>query len=179
MSKLSFIAAAVLAGSVFSAQAGQTYDLGDTLSTTGVAGPVSFQYVISQGGSVDAGTYDSVSFDLTDNAIFTLEVDKDGAAKKTGTFSLRLGSSVLATYNVTDAGGSFTTNLGAGQDYLLTFAPSSSSRGAINYTLSFSNSLAVANPPTPAVPEPEGYALALAGLAVVGLTARRRAKANA
>lgn len=52
------------------------------------------------------------------------------------------------------------------------FGPSSSYSGIVNATPAF------ASPPVSPVPEPETYAMMLAGLGVLGFVARRKAKAN-
>jgi len=116
MSKLSFIAAAVLAGSVFSAQAATPYDLSTVLSVTGASNQIAFQAQVKKDGVIDA---DTISFDLLEDMDVTLDVLKSGAADKTGTFFLSQGSNTnFASLVIGAATGTYSQSwtLSAGND---------------------------------------------------------------
>lgn len=66
------------------------------------------------------------------------------------------------------------TGLTAGTYELYAYFKKTKLAGALTADVTLTTFATMPNPPTPSVPEPESIALVMAGLAVVGFTARRR-----
>lgn len=182
---------AALSLAALSAQAAVTLDLGTLGVQTSV---LDFQYVKAQGGASAQGAADTFTFDLSTDGDLILDVYS--TKKPAGSFSLfDAQKTLLATANLVNATslGKVTLNAGSGtaydhyqfsflqldasNDYVLRFTPSGNA--TVNYKLGFGYNPVVTQGQggvTPPVPEPEGYALLAAGLAVLGLAQRRRAR---
>lgn len=199
MSKLSIIAAAALSSIALSATAA-TADLGNLTDTT--SSTQSFIYASIAGINLNPRAVDRFEFDLSFASDVTIDIYSRLAITAGGEFDLYndknqlidskgldtavslgtvLGSSIGITgrpaQNRFNHSQLTFTNVAAGNDYQFRFDPGLFAL-AVNYRVSFTGTtLAAPNPPTPAVPEPESYALALAGLGVVfGLSRRRLQK---
>lgn len=113
-------------------------------------------------GSFNDGTFltDTLQFSLAADAAVTAFSDAPGAV-------INFLAMPGFVFNPPAGGSPLTQNLLAGS-YQVVF------KSAIGSTGSFTGGITVAGAPVAAVPEPETYALMLAGLALVGFSARRR-----
>ena len=180
LTKVAF-AATVALGLNVSAMA-NTFDLGtisgtQTIEATTAPGAFSDFYTFTSGLAGPAGTAaTTVSFDVYGATV-------TGSVMYAGTYTSasELGSAVsisAPTKIITASSGSATVTTLASSANLLsgaayTFQISGNSLGAAGYT----GIIALTNLPTvPAVPEPETYAMLLAGIGMMGMIARRRQK---
>jgi len=201
MSKLPILAAAVLAGFAVSSSAA-TKDLGNLTDTASATQNIIYAGIFGaslQPGSFDRFEFDldfasdvtieiysrlaltiGAEFDLYDNTNTLIDSKALSGATQLGTVSgLSLGlSGGQARQNFQHSQLTF-SDVAAGTDYQFRFDPGVFTL-AVGYRVQFAGStLATPMPPTPAVPEPQTYALVAAGLGVVGFLSRRRRAAQA
>lgn len=147
-----------------------TYDIGLLtglyINNSTVSGVIDDKYsfdILSSTSVASASGYVTTSFTLPTGTLSILDISN---------FSVKLynsANSLLGTATK-DSGGNFVLNYGplaAANDYYFNVTGKATGVGGGNYTFTLAP-----------VPEPESYAMLLAGLGIMGFVARRRQKSN-
>jgi hypothetical protein len=150
----------------------------------GLVDPVASQTAIYPEGPGQALLEDSFSFSIANGDWVTVDfqgMPSPGTGYSAIDFNFNFGSKVWGSWNTPDFQTTYfatktLTGLTAGTEYLLNVYgwgdPMSSATGAYSITLTTASGVAP-------VPEPETYAMMLAGLGLLGVVARRRKQKSA